>query len=252
MSIEIDKYLFKPLLLSSNGEIAEDKIIILFSKESLAKTALYGTGSPFQQVKTSFNILDVDETIKHGEPVIDRASIVEVESLVPYLKELPLEKVAGPLGAIAGIITEHMSILTQTMQTYGDILTATYGAMGTIKPQPEDQCSMLIGGSGGGMAHIVAKTVKGNVAKLTEKDVEKVGRIIVDVIMSKIDEDLTDEEVISKIKAELEYKVIEALPNSMKAGDINLNMPAILEEINSFKQIDNDIEEDEDEDGKIK
>jgi hypothetical protein len=105
-----------------------------------------------------------------------------------------------------------------------------------------------LAGSNEPLAHIVFKTITGDKIDITKnlspQDVATLGGVLLDIIRNHADEDMdnVNEEFLKKLRAEVEYKIVESLPASLKAGDIRINMEAFVDEIKRFRETNNEEE----------
>jgi len=115
----------------------------------------------------------------------------------------------------------------------------------------EAEKTLLLTSDLGVLANILYSSIEGLNGKLGENDVRKIGEIVKTVVMNHIDMDINDEVGVRKLEKELEYRVVDALPLSLRAGKITINMESVLKQIKSMNQNEGDDEDSEETDGEL-
>jgi hypothetical protein len=240
----LDNLLFKPLKVNlEEGE----KFMVIFGHECITNTEIGEDGKKQKHVQDVVKALNITESISTGNIVIDSYALdldeflphVEIVSGVTHLAHIVT--VAQQLGREIIELGAKINDCNAALLTLRDI---TKNVLGTSsldgKNQESDSGNLILGGTTEPLAHIVFKTVAGNktedLAKvLRPEEVMKIGVVLKQIVESHVSTDLEDQENVRKLKAEIEYKIVEALPNNLRAGDVTINTKAILEEIDRLR-----------------
>lgn len=236
----LEKYLFRPLLMNQ-------KLIMIYGY-SLNQTKTIDTNFKFTN-KTNYivNLIHISESIIQGEILTENAEITDINKFFK-IAILPEEgQFIEELAMITNMLEESIESLLDQSNSYLKAANATKSILHRLESQTKEdkdnEENLVIATPTGGLAHIVYNTI-GEKYQLKEADVVKIGNVITDIVANHTDIDTEDEEAVKKMQAEIEYKIIEAMPIQLKAGEININMDFILSEIE-------DLQDDGEHDGEL-
>lgn len=99
-----------------------------------------------------------------------------------------------------------------------------------------DEGNLIIGSESGSLAHIVFNTINGETAKLKEDEIEKIGQVIINTMMINSDIDLTNDQEVNDLVSEIEFKIIDSLPGSLKAGSFFIKKDVLVKEMKALKE----------------
>lgn len=236
----ITDLLYKPLRFINEGE---DNLIIIYSLDVHSTNTLSAKGIPQTTNTTTIYILDLLKTIATCSPVLDSWVIADQKKFVKNVSVVKFDDEQDNVLVSSSIIISDLNNILAKVQEYNKALTALKAISGAFEKN-KDNGKLIIAQQETGFAHIVYKTMTGDIAKLSEKEVDKIGNVIMDVILAHIDINLDDTEQVNKIKAEMEYKIIEAMPSVMQTNAIHINMEAVINEIRKFQNGNNDSNDD--------
>jgi hypothetical protein len=220
------------LLYKSIKITEEDRIIVIFACDTHVQHAISQKGKPDKQIVHVIHALDLTTSMTNSAPYIDSWVIQDVGKFKRGIEIIEKEECSEQLITLSTFLVGEMSSLSQRMQACAQALTTVRYMTGS---QQHDKGNLLITSDQSGLAHIVFSTVTGDTAKLEKRDIDRIGRVIMDVILNHVSIDMDDSKQVKDLEAEIEYKIVEALPDHMKAGDIAINMKAVLFEIRKFQ-----------------
>jgi hypothetical protein len=245
---DINDILFK--LLSLKGLNGEKKLGIIYNYDTVSRTSVDAFGKIFTENAETIYFIDVNQTILTGEPILETFTINNKDDFKKNVKVLNTKSFSRELNETFSILFDSIAIIRDQMLTLSKALSSVKHC-NVAKLVDVSEGNLIIANDQSAIAHIVFNTIKGNTAHLSPQEVEKIGNGLMEIIISNIDTDTEDENALSRIKQDIEYKIIETLPNSVKAGNINISMDSIIKEIKKIQENGfNDDEDDETNDEK--
>jgi hypothetical protein len=238
----IKDLLFKPLL-QVGGE--EQCVVIIYAFTTITSRIINLEGEETDKKIDTLNIFNVTMTIDTGNPVTET---FQIQNATEFRKQFEIieevEAVQEEIMAAISILVDEMqdinhqlSMLTGQLDNYNHLVSAVKYL--SKESDKINEGNLILAGSTNPLAHVVFKTISGkkdiiqNI--LEEEDILKIGGVLMEILSDKIRENLEDQDIIRKLAAEIEYKIIDAIPDHLKAGDINIDMNAIKEEILRLK-----------------
>lgn len=231
----IQNLLFKPLSVTdSMGQ----RMIVIISTSTEIKTSLDVSGAIVEKMIENIKFIDIVASLQNGEPIFFSNELGDVDKFIESSKEIDPKTIGEELLELSMMVSLKFELLAKEMSDCQSFLSVFKKLIETS--QSTENLNLILGGSKGQLAHIVLNSVNGkNVdlgKSLNQKDIEKIGGVLIEILMENIDIDPDDPQSIKNLSAEIEYKILEAMPNTIKTGDINLNMEFILKEIENLKQ----------------
>lgn len=244
---ELENLFFKPLRLKTelvDGGEFDEIIIIIYGHTTQTSTVISPTTGKQQTTNiVTFNMLNVTETIINGYPIIETRQVADASKILESLEIIENDN------DIHEEVYEVIQVLSTAMQELMGQLANLSNAMASLKCIMSDdkdiKNQLLVNGDEAGLAYIAFNAIGKSTSTLSPKEVEKIGSVIMEIIASHVGSEIESETFANKLKAEVEYKIIEAMPAKMKAGDIQINVNAIIDEIKRFRELP-DMEEEGD------
>ncbi len=233
----LEDHLFK--MIRVKGDQSE-KIMVIFGHESTTSTEIGNKGTPIKVQKDFLRFINITDTLNTGSVIIDYFN-VDIDDFLKNVEILSPIQQMGSIVAIAGELEEEVAGLTGKIADCMSALMTLKALVKDVLPQNNDENSgnIIFGGTTEPLAQIVFKTVSGAKVNIPEMlkpdDVVKIGMILKNIVEEHVSDDLTDEKLIKRLEAEIEFKIIDALPNNLKAGDVRINTKAIVDEITSLR-----------------
>lgn len=224
----IDDLLFKPLRYDYNNA---NRLLIIYNVQSVFNKSQNVKGNDHVETTLLIDTIDVYKTVEHQASVLERTVVISLKDLKQHLIPIPIADCAEP-------VLEALDIVCQDIREYTTQIQNLIKVSAVIKNvasglATEGQLILTDGQSG--LAQIVFNSVTGKTAELSQDDIDRIGGIIMDVVMHNLSLDTADDKQIKKLKAEIEFKIIETLPASFTAQDIKINMDPILSEIKKYQ-----------------
>jgi hypothetical protein len=223
----VDNLLFKPLVATDDPQ---KRLIVIYGVNVGSSKAISAKGKLVVSTVTTIDVLDITSTVELGTPVRDNWLVTDPKELKKCFEEVNSEDYILQIQTATSIIHQEMNDLSVHLQD----CAKSFSTLQYIS-NSSDTNELMIGTESNGLAHIVFKTVTGDMAKLNREQIDKIGNVIMEVIMGNVASDLANEETLRKLRAEVNYKLIEALPDNMRADDIHVNMDSFVEEIKKFQ-----------------
>lgn len=241
---KLENLLFKPIFLKE--EEGESRLVIIFNLEDTIFYSVNPNGIPSKTNNITLDLIDITRTIITNYPSIDSYVISDIDKLLLAIEDIGQnsQDLINELSILYSVINTHSANIIQQLQLLGKIGACVKRSLPDFK---SDEGSLIIGGETGGLAHIVFATVQGDTAKLKKSEIEKIGSVIMGEILKNLDINTSDQDEVDKFIENLEYMIIDSLPNNLTAGNIRLNKEGILLEIEKYKNSE-DSEENDDED----
>lgn len=228
-SSPLSDYLFKPLQVDEGDE---SHIIVVFLVETSYREMLTDKMKPETQTYYKITFIDLTETVVLHSPSFDEVTVQDLTEFRKNVKILDSNETMEILDHSSNIILGWIQQQVQEMQMMSQGLATIKYAMGETT---FDKGQIHIHNDTAKMAEVSVQSIMGENIDLTEEQVEKVAQVVGEVVQGHLTTDVGVEENTKKIKAELEYKLFESLPDNMKAGKISINMDAVLKEIKKLQ-----------------
>lgn len=188
--------------------------------------------------------LNVDSTIETGVPVLDNLEISNAEKFFNSIEEADVEDVATELLVATNLINTNTLMIKERLE---QLQTAYHTMKNMFEDHTKlDEGNLVIGSESGGLAHIIFNTVDGETVKLKTEEIEKIGQVIINAMMLNSDIDLENKQEVDDLVSEIEFKIIDSLPSTLKAGNFNINKDVLIKEIQALKEEFSSDDEDED------
>lgn len=235
---------FKPLISRINDI---EHLVMIFGVDVINSQSINSAGNEQQDSQLSIQVWYVSETLRIGMPITEIITISDVDRLIKDVEEIDPEEVEEDLLAGCEILIMHMAEISREMMRLSKAISAA--KLSRVSMGQNSKGQLVIQGTDVGLSQICFSTINGKELNLNKDEVEKVGSVIGSVIMEHIHDDLTEniDNFKKKLKAEVEYKILEALPPRIKANDININVDAVLEEINKIQNSNEDLDDEDEE-----
>ncbi len=213
----------------------EDKrLVYIFGCDTEIQQRLSPSGKPEKKYVSAIYILDVTKTIEEGIAIIESFIVSDPKKFRANIEIVDPDEHMEQLALAHTILHSEMAGLANRIQSYGQALITLKHIAGN-SPKNKGRGNLVLGTEGSPLASIFYNTVTGDVARLEREEVEQVGGVIMQVIMSHLSTDLDDAEELRRLKAEIEYKLVDSLPNHIKAGNVHINMESIVDEIRKYQ-----------------
>lgn len=229
---EIDSLLFKPFAIKD--ESGQEKLFIFIGGDETLNKTLSDKGKLTKKNIYILYLFDITDTINSGEAVINNWQISDWNKFKSNLREVPFRECGDLLVMSSNIIVDEINNLTKRASDLNQAITVVRH-IAKKAGNGDDIGTIVINGSENNLTQIVFKTITGDSVDLKKDDVDKIGEVIMEIVMDHAEDNLDDPEQLKKIRSEIEYKVVEALPDYTQAKNIKINMDAIIEEIKKMK-----------------
>lgn len=228
----IDDLLFRPIVFKDKNI---DKLIVIFSTETQSVKHVSLSGKPVSTIKQIINVVDISATIAINQTIVDSYTIQDIREFRKNISIIDSEACKDQILIANDIFTMDLQVIAEKAAQLSQAISAIKYMSGSQQTQ---EGNLIITDGKDGLAQIVFSTINGADINLKAEDVEKIGSIIMDVVMHNLSIDTLDGAQINKLRAEIEYKIVDSLPANIKAGDININMGPILQEIKKYQNTD--------------
>jgi hypothetical protein len=245
---KLDELLYKLLLIKTQeGE----KLVLIYHRNIVIDESINEKGKVSKKTKQIIDALDITETLDLGQTVLETIEVTNISQFKETIKIVSAKNYVTEMMALVTLILSEIQTINQTNLELGSIIAVVklllqprdeeleVGEPEEVEKPEDHEGNLILGGTTEPLAHIVFKAITGNGKQLekmmTRPDIERIGSVLKEIILNHIHSDLEDVEKIKRLKAEIEFKIVDALPHDIKAGDINLNMDAIMEEIKRFQ-----------------
>ena len=231
----INDLLFKPLVYNTGDE---EKFMLIYNCETKINQQISPNLKKSKKVVEVLRIIDITSTLQSNRIVTETCLVSSLKKFKDNVKIVSIAECIDEMVRVTALLLGEMTVYGQKMSELSSILASIRSL---TKPEEAiDSGNIILAGTEEPLAHIVFETVSGQKEAmqevLTHKDIQRMGEVLGNIIMSNLDLDLGDEERVRKLKAEIEFKVIDALPHNLKAGDVNIDIKAVLEEIKGFQK----------------
>lgn len=232
--------LFKPVVLSTT---TGPRLMIIYGHDVIIEHTVGSSGELVKNRKESIKLLDVSRTVEFGHATIEVLNIEDHNKVLEKIKTIDTSECSHDILLATSMLIEEMTMLTDRLNNMSNALSAIKKISETQEESNNfDSGNLILAGSSEPLTHIVFETITGEKVNLhdvlSEQDIRNIGGVLLDIVMSHVDQDLENQDFLKKLLAEIEYKLIEALPSGLKAGDININLNAVVAEIKKFRDLD--------------
>lgn len=251
----LEDLFFKPVIVRANDE---ERLVIIYGCDTVIEQGLNSRGKRSKKIVENIKLIDVTRSLEFSQPVMEVISITNANRFKKHATVVDAKDYIADIVEVTSMIVGEANRLNQSIMNLTSVLTTIQSI--TVSPEPvqveeqpsgDEQGNLVLVGQNQPWAHIVFKALDGKKdleKALTQKDVETMGGAIMEIISDHIHSDLNNEETVRALKAEIEFKLLNALPDNLRIGDIHLNMDAIIEEIKRFQDHHNGNDSDKEED----
>jgi hypothetical protein len=225
----LESLLFKPYKFTFDGK---NSIIVIYKFDSHTSKNINSKGKIKNKQVNSITIVDINETLDRGSFYTDTWTIVNIDEFLSYLQPVDVSEFAEEIQTALSIIINESAVLSSKLSLLSDALMSISHV---INESPRKEGEIIIANEDDYIAQIVYKTITGDMEKFNKEDIHKIGNTILEVVTNNSHIDLDVQDNVRKIKAEIEYKIIDNLPAVIKAEDISINMDSITSEIKKIQ-----------------
>jgi hypothetical protein len=234
---ELEELLFRPILVKM-PETEESHLAIIYSCDTSIEQTLNSKGKRYKKISDTIRLLDVTRTLEFGQPVLETFK-VDIKRFKNIAQIVPAADHMNEIIAATTLILSEVNRLNEMMANFASIVTTIKSVTQDNMPnqEAEPEGNLILGGTKAPLAHIVFNSINGEQEwekMLSQKDIIKIAEVLKGIMEAHVSSDLQNEEELKKLRAEIEYKIIDALPDRLRAGDIHINMEAIIDEIRRF------------------
>jgi hypothetical protein len=226
---KLKKLMHKPVVMKY-GPV--EIFAVIFAYEQVNYESMDVTG-PLSERYCRVHYLDVTNTVLNKKPVYEEAEFSEEITVSEIIKEttitpeinLQIEKAIGIIVESHAECVEFMMDIQRSLSSCNVMLGGTIGVLNSE------------GELGGAFF---------STSNLNQKQIQKINLAINNIIEATADNiDTNNEREVEQLRKQIEYAIIESLPNSSVADEIQVDMKKVLEFINQLK----DEEENDDHTG---
>lgn len=257
---QYDDLLFK-LLSVKDPTSGKDREIIIYSANHTETKSIDMLGKVDNNTTIMFNIVDITASIENNEAVFDQYRINDLQKFRDTTKAFELTTETSLIvQSIIAVLFEDLELLHKKIQ----IITSATNALRFVANNRKtfnSEGNIILAQGDESLANIVFKTVDGEAVNPSGEDSLKIAQAVRSVVLAHLDIDTEDKQEVDALQREIEKKILESLPDYLAAGDMEVNMPAILDHIDMIQfsqsevedsQSNDDIEEDDDNFGEEK
>lgn len=230
----IDELLFKPIMYNTGDH---EKFILIYDCETKISQIVSPSLKKTKRTTEVLRVIDIKSTLETNRITTETCVVSSLKKFKANVKAVPVDTCVDEIVRVTALLLGEMTVYSQKLSELSNILSSIRSC--TKTEATIDGGNIVLAGTEEPLAHIVFQTVSGQkeaIEKvLTQKEVQRMGEVLGSIIMSNLDLDLDDEERVRKLKAEIEFKVIDSLPNNLKAGDVSIDINAVLGEIRGFQ-----------------
>ncbi len=238
---DLKEYLYKILFVDET-----ESLIMIYTLDTKVQQLLSPEGKPLEQISYDIHYVNLTRSLMENSTILESYTIQDIQAFKENVEIVDPQECKDDILDVGSRITVEMSMLANKMQELTQAFSTFRYLLGSEQDIVNNQSAFVVSDGVSNLAQIVFKTVTGDIATLDKEDVERMGKTILDTIASHAEIDTKSKESVKKLSDELEYKLIEALPDRMKTEDVHINMDAILSEIKNFQDNNNQNEEDGD------
>lgn len=215
--------------------IDTDKLVLPFAMEEKSTIAASNNVKFIKNKIYTLFVLDIGASLNSGVPIIEPWTITDEKKLQENVEILEKDpELLDMIVDLSDILYSRMSELDRETQL---IASSCNGLKYFVNDGKEagSEGQIIINTDDQNALNIVFKTIDNNAAKLKNSDIEKLAKILNEIITNNLEIDTKNDDIIRRLSAEVSFKVIEALPPHISADDINVNTKFIIEEINKIQ-----------------
>jgi hypothetical protein len=243
MADNIKDLLYK--FIAIKNTLGERKIVLIYAYDINIQNFIDLEEKKSEKTRYLIYFVDVLGTIENQQTRYITNLVSNVDEFISNISELSEEESSEYIYKCQDIVYNDLLEINKEAINFGKIISAIKYANSSLS---NSTGSIIIGSNRQGVANVVYSAIEGEV-NFSEEDIDKIAKVLNDVVLtyaiSKID--LSKDENIKKLNAELKYKIIEVLPTNVKADDIDLNTNFIIKQIEDmqYHQFDENDEEEE-------
>jgi hypothetical protein len=226
---------YKPIILDDG---IDERLSIIYSYETNSAKLLNIDGSETEVLTSTIYLIDINATLALRHTVLDKYIIVDWQKVKDAISLVDPNIYYQALSAANTIIYSEMNGLAKTLET----LAIAANTIRHITKTNEDQ---ILDHTEDQLIALAHEIVNGPIDQLEKKDLTKIGKLIIEILTENNEINLDDPESLRRLKAEIDYKVTDIMPDKMR--NININMPSVINEIKKIKEFINEQEPPEEE-----
>lgn len=240
---EFSNMFFKPVVIKTD---VEEKFGIIYSYNSVSEHNLDDEGNVIKTHKDIVKFLDIARTMALGSAVVDSVIVDNRRKFVTSLTEVPISQCFQDIINSTSVVLEEVTELNERLNEMRNVLSAIKKSASVLRATNASQGNIVLAGTNEPLAHIVFKTISGDKIDITKNlssdDITNLGGVLIEIIRGHINDDIDNptEDFLKKLRAEVEYRIVESLPVGLKAGDIHINIEAFVDEIKRFREDHNE------------
>jgi hypothetical protein len=225
----IDDLLFKPLVLT---EQEGEKLIVIYSYDHELSKCLNIKGKTVTNTVINVQIYDITASMLMDEPILTVNQVTDIKKFREAVQEADPKAYAEELAFATNMLMSEMNSMSIRLQALAKAFTTLRFVDNSVG---SNRNNLIENSESDNVFQIDLNAITGNKTELGVDDATRATNLIYDIIMHNLSTDTNDEAHIRKLKAEIEYKLIETLPNTLKAGELNIDMQPILDQIRLFQ-----------------
>jgi len=233
----IREILFKPIIVKTE---IEERFVFIYAYNCVIEHVLSNDGQINKNHKDIVKFIDIQKSIAMNTTIIDEMTVTDRKKFRSDIVEIPISQCFQDIIHATSVVIEETAEISQRMTEMQNILSAIKKCSSELKYSVSpSHGNIVLAGSEEPLAHIVFKTITGEnvdiTKNLSQDDIILLGQVLLEIIHLHMEDDLENEDFLKKLKAEIEYKIVESLPSTLRAGDIHINLEAFVEEIKRFR-----------------
>lgn len=222
----IDDLLYKVFLLKYNDE---EKLILIFKHKAISEHTIDLDGSSKNKITNVLSIVDINSSILVNRPVYEEFFYEDLSEFEKNISSANIIEHAYSLNTFYSVTLNYIDGLEKEVETSQDILSSLKFC--SNKNKDIDANFSIINDEMKNIVNVPLKSIHGDLSHVTQEDIQRINDVIKEVIHNHLSIDENNPKEIKKLKAELEYKLIEALPSNFSIKDIDIDVPFILSQI---------------------
>jgi len=244
--MHISDILYKPVIIQG-GVFG-----VVFGREHITTDCLNSKGKVQTGEIDVVHYININETNKNETLIVDKLIVTEqteLQSMVEIIDPESNEYVifTQMVGKTMVIVATEMAEMTNDLNTINSVASS----LRSIFDKDNSKNAFVIGDAS------LRKILRLDYNSLEDEDKirglsEEEQRLIADglteVVNENINIDTENPLEVTRLKNELQYKIIEVMPNDLTAKDISLNYDIIINEIRKFQKFSNNNFNEDDED----
>ncbi len=240
--------LFKPLILTDDNENMH--LTIIFAIDEKQTISLSATGKKSINKTTIAKVLDISSSIDLNKIIAREVAVQNEKEFCHQFEQInknEIPKYAEELSAISYILMDQIASLSKELEFCGQI----FNSMNLISNDNKimgSEGEILLTNNYDGLVSILFKTADGDTAKLKESDIKRLSSVVRDIVHDWIDKNLDAESEVKRLESEIKYKLIDALPAGLTAGNMQINTEVIIDEIKKNQSSSPEVDDEDSED----